>query len=147
MAKDEIATEKGPEMTPGKSTGAKDETGDTTPSGLWVCPWCGKDCHSERNYYYHIKKCDSCPEDKIPDKDRPSVSEMKREEPFIINIFGDTGENEGAQEAETAPSMPPSSPPAAYEEAPYLCGYCGAGMRKKHKHCPDCGQALEWAPG
>lgn len=146
MPEDEKVAEKSAEKAPVKAPEgetAKEQTRSAvTSEGIWICPWCGKDCLSERNYYYHLRTCDKCPEDKVADKDRSPVSELKKDESFIINIFEEKPEEKPKVEN---PTVKP--PEKVEEEFPYVCGNCGAGMKKKEKYCPNCGLPLEWASG
>lgn len=146
MPEDAKATEKVAE----KGTVGEKERSAAESAGIWICPWCGKDCLSERNYYYHLRHCDACPEDGVADKNRPSVDTLKKEESFIINIFEDRPVKEPPEEKSTV--APPATPEATpetkvEEEAPYVCGYCKAGLKTKAKYCPNCGTPLEWASG
>ena len=138
----EKETEKGKGAPAVPQVGVGEKGTATAEPGLWICPWCGYDCHGERNYYYHIRKCDKAPEDQVADKDRAPVEQMKKEEPFIINIF-----EERAEEPEVPAKSPETAPKQEEnpEEFPYKCGYCGEGLKKKLKFCPECGKPLEWA--
>lgn len=137
-------------------------------AGLWVCPYCAKDCHSESNYYKHLRKCDAAPDDyKVNDEERSSSRKTREEEPFVINIFEGPMEKEGretkereklekeerdrlekeASEKAASTGKETGTQAGKEEDYPYFCGYCKEPLKKKEKFCPACGQPLEWASG
>lgn len=137
-------------MAKGNET-ANETPDETVEEGLWVCPWCGVDQRSKATYYRHLRKCDKCPEDKVEDADRTPAHVVKKEEPFIINIF--------EAPPEEAPGETPARPPKRKEEEPpeeeekpeekkpdeYKCGACGNVETKKFRYCPVCAAENEWA--
>jgi predicted nucleic acid-binding Zn ribbon protein len=119
----------------------------------WICPWCGHDCHRERNYYYHIKKCPARIKEKPKNanKIKPVVEHPIIIESFVINFNGNT-------DGKTKPEIPDKKinvEPKALTELTiknpvvyhYYCGKCGHKMVEKEKYCSECGEALEYGQG
>jgi len=93
-------------------------TPDAEKKAVYTCGFCGKTFESKLGLKKHYPKCEASPDEPEPDE---------KDEGEGMRIFDD--ENDEKSES---------------DEGDYECGHCGEKMARPYKHCPECGEELEW---